>query len=164
MLTQVGEQCGLDESIVVDHQKLWDLQGKNSCRMIVKEGTRTVFLTSYLIAVVELSHVQLSAPFNKLKFAIPSIYLTNNTPHFRDFTQNYFTSILSVYVCVCKERMWETYLSSQIIIVVLQLNFLHIINKLNYILQIWVIHVNILPKIKKTIIASLAIPFCFFFM
>lgn len=133
MLTQVGEQCGLDESIVVDHQKLWDLQGKNSCRMIVKEGTRTVFLTSYLIAVVELSHVQLSVPFNKLKFAIPSIYLTNNTPHFRDFTQNYFTSILSVYVCVCKERMWETYLSSQIIIVVLQLNFLHIINSLTYV-------------------------------
>lgn len=74
MLTQVGEQFGLDVNIV--DQKVWDLQGKSSCHKIVKEGTHTVFPASYLIAVVvvELSHVQLSA-------SIINNQLTNDTPH-----------------------------------------------------------------------------------
>jgi len=60
VLTQVEEQSGLDVSI--DDWNLWDLQGRNSCHMIVKVlRTRTHFL-SYVVVLVLLSRVQLSAP------------------------------------------------------------------------------------------------------
>ena len=67
MLTQVGEQSGLGVSIGVGDQNQEDSLERSSGHMIVLAWSRTKFqLASNLVAVVvELSHVQLSAPSRK---------------------------------------------------------------------------------------------------
>ena len=59
VLTQVGEQSGL--GVNIDYWSLGDSQGRNYGHMIVKVWTHTYFPASNSVAVVVLSHVQLSA-------------------------------------------------------------------------------------------------------
>jgi hypothetical protein len=102
MLTQVGAQFGLDANTAADLIQE-DLPERNCGHMLVMKvrTDHTLFdLASNFVAVVELSHVQLSAPFNSFlssSSSFISLNYNNDTMHAYKCD---FSMVLSVYLCV----------------------------------------------------------------